>query len=222
MNNSKNSNKVAAVIPFYNESKTINRIVLETLKYVSFVIAVNDGSTDGSPDNIPISEKVTLISYKRNRGKGYALRKGLEKGIEKGFLKLVTIDADSQHAPEEIPALITGLINYDIVIGNRLNDLKGMPLQRRISNKLTSFLLSIKTGQKILDSQCGFRAYRAEVVKNITTVEDCYEAETEILIKASRHGYKIGFINITTIYGDEESKMMPIKTTFGFIKLLFT
>jgi len=222
LNNSKNSNKVAAVIPFYNESKTINRIVLETLKYVSFVIAVNDGSTDGSPDNIPISEKVTLISYKRNRGKGYALRKGLEKGIEKGFLKLVTIDADSQHDPEEIPALISGLTNYDIVIGNRLNDLKGMPLQRRISNKITSFLLSIKTGQKILDSQCGFRAYRAEVVKNITTVEDGYEAETEILIKASRGGYKIGFINITTIYGDEESKMMPIKTTFGFIKLLFT
>ena len=222
MNNSRNNNKVAAVIPFYNESKTINRIVLETLKYVSFVIAVDDGSTDGSPDNIPITENVTLISYKKNCGKGYALRKGLEKGIEKGFLKLVTIDADSQHDPEEIPALISGLTNYDIVIGNRLNDLKGMPLQRRISNKITSFLLSIKTGQKILDSQCGFRAYRADVVKKITTVEDGYEAETEILIKASRHGYKIGFANVSTIYGDEESKMMPIKTTFGFIKLLFT
>lgn len=222
MNNSKNNNKVAAVIPFYNESKTINRIVLETLKYVSFVIAVDDGSTDGSPDNIPITENVTLISYKKNCGKGYALRKGLEKGIEKGFLKLVTIDADSQHDPEEIPTLISGLTNYDIVIGNRLNDLKGMPLQRRISNKITSFLLSIKTGQKILDSQCGFRAYRADVVKKITTVEDGYEAETEILIKASRHGYKIGFANVSTIYGDEESKMMPIKTTFGFIKLLFT
>lgn len=222
MNNSRNNNKAAAVIPFYNESKTINRIVLETLKYVSFVIAVDDGSTDGSPDNIPITENVTLISYKKNCGKGYALRKGLEKGIEKGFLKLVTIDADSQHDPEEIPKLISGLTNYDIVIGNRLNDLKGMPLQRRISNKITSFLLSIKTGQKILDSQCGFRAYRADVVKKITTVEDGYEAETEILIKASRHGYKIGFANVSTIYGDEESKMMPIKTTFGFIKLLFT
>ncbi len=222
MNNSRSNNKVAAVIPFYNESKTINRIVLETLKYVSFVIAVDDGSTDGSPNNIRVTENVTLISYKRNRGKGYALRKGLEKGIEKGFLKLITIDADFQHDPEEIPALISGLINYDIVIGNRLNDLKGMPLQRRISNKITSFLLSIKTGQKILDSQCGFRAYRAEVVNNITTVEDGYEAETEILIKASRDGYKIGFANVSTIYGDEESKMMPIKTTFGFIKLLFT
>ncbi len=210
------------MIPFYNENKTINRIVLETLKYVSFVIAVDDGSTDGSPDNIPITENVTLISYERHRGKGYALRKGLEKGIEKGFIKLITIDADFQHDPEEIPTLISGLINYDIVIGNRLNDLKGMPLQRKISNKITSFLLSIKTGQKILDSQCGFRAYRAEVVKNIKTTEDGYEAETEILIKASRDRYKIGFANVYTIYGDEESKMMPIKTTFGCIKLLFT
>ncbi len=222
MNNSRNNNKVAAVIPFYNESKTINRLVLETLKYVGFVIAVDDGSTDGSADNMLISENVTLISYNKNRGKGYALRKGLEKGIENGFMKLITIDADFQHDPKEIPSLISGLINYDIIIGNRLNDLKGMPLQRRISNKITSFLLSIKTGQKILDSQCGFRAYRAEVVNNITTVEDGYEAETEILIKASRGGYKIGFANISTIYGDEESKMMPIKTTFGFIKLLFT
>jgi len=222
LNNSRSNNKVAAVIPFYNESKTINRIVLETLKYVSFVIAVDDGSIDGSPENIPITENLTLISYRKNRGKGYALRKGLEKAIEKGFIKLITIDADFQHDPEEIPTLISGLINYHIVIGNRLNDLKGMPVQRRISNKITSFLLSIKTGQKILDSQCGFRAYRAEVFKNITTVEDGYEAETEILIKASRSGYKIGFTNVSTIYGDEESKMIPIKTTFGFIKLLFT
>jgi len=155
LNNSRNNNKVAAVIPFYNESKTINRLVLETLKYVSFVIAVDDGSTDGSADNMLISENVTLISYNKNRGKGYALRKGLEKGIENGFMKLITIDADFQHDPKEIPTLISGLINYDIIIGNRLNDLKGMPLQRRISNKITSFLLSIKTGQKILDSQCG-------------------------------------------------------------------
>lgn len=221
MNNSRNNNKIAAVIPFYNENKTINRIVLETLKHVSFVIAVDDGSTDGSSDNIHNTENVTIISYKRNRGKGYALRKGFEKGIDNGFLKLITIDADFQHDPEEIPKLISGLINYDIVIGNRLNDLKGMPLQRRISNKITSYLLTIKTGQKILDSQCGFRAYRAEVIKNVKTNEDGYEAESEILIKASHQGYRIGFGDISTIYGDEISKMNPVKSTIGFIKLIF-
>ena len=90
-----------------------------------------------------------------------------------------------------------------------------------MSNKITSFLLSLKTGKKIIDSQCGFRAYRAEVIKNIKTVKNGYDAESEIIIKASRKGYKIGFTDISTIYGNEESKMSPIKTTFNFIKVLF-
>ena len=96
-----------------------------------------------------------------------------------------------------------------------------MPLHRKMSNKITSFLLSLKTGVKIIDSQCGFRAYKAEVIKNIRTVKNGYEAESEILIKAARKRYKIGFTDISTIYGNEESKMSPVKTTFNFIKVLF-
>jgi len=126
-----------------------------------------------------------------------------------------------QHNPDEIPLLLYELNNFDIVIGNRLNNLVDMPLHRRMSNKITSFLLSIKTGQRIIDSQCGFRAFRSEVIKNIKTVKNGFEAESEILIKASRKGYKIGFTDISTIYGNEESKMTPVKTTFNFIKVLF-
>ena len=126
-----------------------------------------------------------------------------------------------QHNPDEIPSLVYELNNFDIVIGNRLNNLVNMPLDRRMSNKITSFLLSMKTGQKIIDSQCGFRAYRSEVIKNIKTVKNGFEAESEIIIKASRKGYKIGFTDISTIYGNEESKMTPVKTTFNFIKVLF-
>ncbi|MGD8307599.1 MAG: hypothetical protein PVF17_13160, partial [Ignavibacteria bacterium] len=87
--------------------------------------------------------------------------------------------------------------------------------------KLTSFLLSIKTGCRLLDSQCGFRAFKSDVVKNIETTYPGYEAESEILILAARNNYKIGFCNISTIYGNQKSKMNPIKTTFGFIKILF-
>jgi hypothetical protein len=126
-----------------------------------------------------------------------------------------------QHNPDEIPLLLYELNNFDIVIGNRLNNLVNMPLHRRMSNKITSFLLSIKTGQKIIDSQCGFRAYKAKVIKNIKTVKNGFEAESEIIIKASRKGYKFGFTDISTIYGNEESKITPVKTTFNFIKVLF-
>ncbi len=97
-----------------------------------------------------------------------------------------------------------------------------MPIQRRLSNKLTSLLLSIKTGQKIIDSQCGFRAYKSEVIKNIKTNFPGFEAESEMIIKAARKGYKIGFVDITTIYGDEKSKMKPVRAIIGFLRVLFS
>jgi len=221
LNTSKNNNKIAAIIPFFNERATINQVIQLTLKHVDAVIAIDDGSTDNSSETIALTENITLIVNATNRGKGFALRKGLSYAVEKGFDKLITIDADMQHNPDEIPLLCSKLNDYPIVIGNRLNNLKGMPLQRKISNKITSYLLSIKTGQDILDSQSGFRAYSAEVIANVKTDEDGYEAESEILIKASQKGYRIGFENISTIYGDEISNMNPVKSTIGFIKLIF-
>jgi glycosyltransferase involved in cell wall biosynthesis len=221
LNSSKKKNNVAAIIPFYNERRTINTVISQTLLYVHHVIAVNDGSIDDSLNIITESDDITLISFDNNIGKGSALEAGLKKGVELGYKYLVTIDADLQHNPREIPFLLNALDKFDIVIGNRLNNLKGMPFQRILSNRITSFLLSIKTGQKLVDSQCGFRAYISEVIKNVNTRNPGYEAESEMLIMASRKNYKIGFVNISTIYGNEKSKMNPYKTTFGFIKILF-
>ena len=120
-----------------------------------------------------------------------------------------------------IPALVSGLQNFDLVLGNRLNDISGMPFQRIMSNKLTSFLLSKKTGVKIIDSQCGFRAFRTEVLQKVRTRSNGYEAESEIIILAAREGFKIGFVDVPTIYGNEKSKMNPFNVIFGFIKILF-
>ncbi|UCH64993.1 MAG: glycosyltransferase family 2 protein [Ignavibacterium sp.] len=218
----RNNNKIAAVIPFFNERSTINQIVQSTLNHVNTVVAIDDGSTDNSSENINLLENVILLKNDTNQGKGFALRRGLNYAVEKGFDKVITLDADLQHNPDEIPLLYSKLDEYPIVVGNRLKNLKGMPLHRRMSNKLTSYLLTIKTGQKILDSQSGFRAYRADVIKNVITTNNGYEAESEILINASRKGYRIGFADISTIYGNEMSKMNSVTSTIGFIKLLFS
>lgn len=215
------TNKVAAVIPFYNESKTINEVIQRTLKHVHYVFAVDDGSTDNSAELITLKDKVQIITIPVNRGKGFALRTGVNAALNEGYSEIVTLDADLQHNPDEIPLLTAGLKDYQIVIGNRLNNLKGMPLQRRISNKITSKLLSMKTGQKIIDSQCGFRAYNLEVLNKVKTVKNGYVAESEILIKAAKNGYRIGFVDISTIYGNEKSKMNGFKATFDFVRLLF-
>jgi len=126
-----------------------------------------------------------------------------------------------QHNPKSIPALLSGLDNFDLVVGNRLKDLSGMPFQRIMSNKLTSFLLSKKTGMKIIDSQCGFRAFSREVLLNVQSRSNGYEAESEIIILATRAGFKIGFVEVQTIYGNEKSKLNPVKAIIGFIKVLF-
>lgn len=214
--------KIAVVIPFYNEQQTLPEIINRTLPFVDIIIAVNDGSTDEFLKHIRINERIVLVSNKKNEGKGFAINKGLKKSIELKSDITVTLDADLQHPPEFIPSLIQKLDENDLVLGNRLSDLKGMPFQRILSNKLTSFLLGIKLKQFIPDSQCGFRAYKTSILHEIIPESKGYEAETEILIKAKRKGFKIGFAEIPTIYGNQKSKMKSFKTIKGFLRVLFT
>jgi len=222
LNNISKTNKVCAVIPFYNENRYIREVINRTLPFVDFVIAVDDGSTDNSSIEVPKSEDVILLSYPKNQGKGYALKTGFMESIKRTTGITITLDADLQHIPEKIPELISGLDNYDVVIGNRLHNLKKMPVQRILSNKLTSLLLSIKTKQKLIDTQSGFRAYKTKILNNILPVFTGFEAESEMLVKAAESGYKINFVPIPTIYADETSKMKSVQAIIGFIKVLLS
>ena len=98
---------------------------------------------------------------------------------------------------------------------------KDMPFQRILSNKITSALLTIKTGQQIIDSQCGYRAYKIDLLKEVKSYSFGYEAESEMIIYSARANYKIGWVDISTIYGNEKSKMNPVNAILGFIKILF-
>ncbi|MGB5288352.1 MAG: glycosyltransferase family 2 protein [Ignavibacteriaceae bacterium] len=224
MSNSKDKNNIpgsiCAVIPFYNEKATLNKVLLETTKYVHYIFAVNDGSNDDTYDYERKNTKVKFIDLENNFGKGRALDVGFKAAVSSGYDSVVTLDADLQHDAKYIPALVEGLKLFDIVIGNRLKNLKCMPLQRKISNKLTSFFLTLKTGQEILDSQCGFRAYSAKVLSVVNTNYPGFEAESEILVKAAKKEFKIGFVEIPTIYGNENSKMRPVRAIFGFLKVI--
>lgn len=221
MNNSLNQNKICAIIPFYNESEHLPGIINDTLPFVDRIIAVNDGSTDNSASLIPKSKEIQTISYAVNKGKGYALNLGFMECIKSGYGYTVTLDADYQHNPEYIPSLIKELDSSDIVIGNRLNKLNRMPIHRIISNKLTSFLLSIKTKTKIIDSQCGFRAYKTSVLESILPSYEGFEAESEIILNAANKNLKISFVYVPTIYNNEKSKMRSFQAIKGFIKVLF-
>lgn len=218
----KRTNKICAVIPFFNEEKYLNQVVQSTLKFVDAIIAVNDGSTDDSLLCLNNISGITVMNIHSNTGKGYALQQGFNKCIELGFDEVITIDGDGQHKPEYIPLLLKNLETFDIVIGNRLNDVSSMPIHRRLSNKLTSYFLSKKLGIKITDSQCGFRAYKIKVLQEVRTDLKGFEAESEILVKSARKNFSIGFVDIPTIYADEKSKMKSFQAIKGFIKVLLS
>ncbi|WP_337871847.1 glycosyltransferase family 2 protein [Ignavibacterium sp.] len=220
MNNSKRKINIAAVIPFFNESEFVREIVYTTLNFTDFVIAVDDGSTDNSAEKIKDLENVFIIKNAKNFGKGYSLKNGFEKAVELNAEYVVTLDADGQHKPELIQSFLEKISYCDIVIGNRMKDVKNMPMQRILSNKITSYLLSKKLGVSILDSQCGFRIYRRIVLENIRTKFNGFEAESEILVEAARKNFRIEFIDIPTVYENQNSKMKPFQAIKGFIKVL--
>lgn len=222
MTSTKRNNKVCAVVPFYNEEKHLRNVIISTLKFVDQVIVVNDGSTDNSVLTLNGLTDITLLSIEKNTGKGYTLQQGFNELLKKDYDLIVTIDGDGQHKPEYIPVMLKKLESFDIVIGNRLNDVRSMPILRRLSNRFTSLLLSRKLGIDISDSQCGFRVYKKKVIEQVKTDMNGFEAESEILVKAARKKFSIGFVDIPTIYADENSKMKSYQAIKGFIKVLLS
>jgi glycosyltransferase involved in cell wall biosynthesis len=217
---SKNQNRICAVIPFYNEETHLQDVVNKVLKYVDKVILVNDGSTDNSIKLVEKTDRIIIISHNANLGKGSALKTGFEQSIKIKSEITITIDADNQHDPTFIPELAKKIEQFDCVIGNRIKTKSSMPIHRRLSNYLTSKILSIKTGFNILDSQSGFRAFKTKILFNILPHYSGFEAESEMIVKISKNNYSLGFTEISTIYGKDDSKMKAIPTIIGFMKVI--
>ncbi len=185
---------ISVVIPAYNEAKTIGGVISDTmLSLQSFgmpfeVIVVDDGSTD---DTTQIAQryKVTVLANGKNRGKGYALRKGFHRA--KGNM-IVTIDADGSHNPKEIPALVNRLLKgVDMVAGSRALGYRIASTSRlhRLGNWIISAIILILTEKYVADSQTGFRAFKKEALKGLNLTSDGFDIEAEITVKALANGF---------------------------------
>ncbi|MFH1783051.1 MAG: glycosyltransferase family 2 protein [Candidatus Omnitrophota bacterium] len=212
---------VFIVIPTYNESRTIGYIVSRLIEKGFRVVVIDDGSKDHT---IVDANRygADLIVHEKNVGKGRCLREGLEYAIENGCDVAITMDGDGQHDLREINKFIekhreTGA---DIVIGDRMHDPKKMPLVRRWTNRFMSFLVSSMLGQKISDSQCGYRLISRKAIEKMNLKTSKYEIDSEILLEAKRHGLKITSVDIASIYGEEYSQIHPFFDTIRFIRFI--
>ncbi len=210
------------IIPSYNAGEHISSLLTQLERFASKrdIIVVDDGSQDDT-SSIVRDWGVNLLAHKKNLGKGAALKTAFKKALNDGYDAVITIDADLQHPPELIPKLLAPLENgFDITVGNRLWDTSKMPLERKVSNYLSTLATSILAGQRLSDSQCGFRAIRRWVIERADLKCDKYQHESEMLVEAARMGAKIAFIEMPTIYNGNKSYFDPVADTARFIAFL--
>ena len=206
------------IIPAYNPPNTIFQLI-STIHTITIcpIIIIDDGS---DPPISLESINCTLLRNDQNMGKGAALLKGLNYAQTSGFTHAVTLDADNQHDPEILPSFLECDENISIVLGAREFD-HTMPVHRKISNKLTSNIISRICKKKILDSQCGYRRYSLQDVCSKTYSESGFQFESEVLFKLLRDNYTLKHISVPTIYSNENSAMNNFRDTFKFINLIF-
>lgn len=215
-----NRSTVAAVIPAYLEEKHIGEVVERTLRQLDHVLVVDDGSSDATAANARAAGGEVIV-HERNLGKGDAIKNGLRHWLERGFQHVIILDGDGQHLPEEIDRFIAAATRgAQLIIGTRMNDVRTMPLLRRIVNRYMSHRISRLCGQKIPDTQCGFRMIHASVIPDLLKGTERFEYETEMLIKVSQKGFRIDSVPISTVYSDEVSSIHPFRDTLRFLKLM--
>ena len=217
-----NQNSVLVLIPAYNAGKYLDELIPRCMKYVcdSNLLLVNDGSSDNTLELIK-KHNVKYISFPENRGKGAALMAGFEYAIKENYRSVLTIDADLQHLPEEIPRFFALDNGKRLVMGTRDINLKIMPFARWLTNNLTSMIISIFSSQRVRDSQSGYRLIPTEVLKAIPLKTVKYDFESEMLFKVGAVGCPIVEVSISTVYEGSQSYINPFKDTGRFIRQIW-
>jgi glycosyltransferase involved in cell wall biosynthesis len=217
---------ISAVIPAFNEELTIGNViervtaVMQKNGYTYEIMVVDDCSADKS---VEISKRhgVKVFSLKKHMGKGYALRVGFAKA--KGEI-ITTIDSDGSHRPEELPLLLTPILQNkaDLVIGSRyLNQNPAAAKKLNASGvRLFNLLIKILTRTEVSDSQSGYRVMKASLLRNMRLNSREYEIESEMLVKTARQGFRVREVSISfeqRTYGT--SRLDPVVDGF---KILFS
>ncbi len=182
------------VIPAYNEAATIRDVASRAVRQIENVIVVDDGSTDGTAEAL-VGLPVVLLRNPTNCGKAASLWRGFQQALAAGASGVVTLDGDGQHAPEDIPRLLTeAAFNPEhVIIGARRRDQRRAVFWRYVANRVADFWISWAAGYSFADSQSGFRVYPAALLRGVKIAhgnDRSFVFESEILIEAMRSGYQ--------------------------------
>lgn len=233
LDNKNTPQSYCVIVPTYNNCKTLRKVLSEVIAIHTSVIVVNDGSTDNTAEIIADFPSVTAIQYAQNKGKGNALKLAFRKASELGFDYAVTIDSDGQHYPNDIPKLVTCFENNPghIIMGSRNMKQSGIPGKSSFGNSFSNFWFWAETGNKLSDTQTGFRAYPLKPIEGMRFYTKKFEFEIEILVRLAWKNVKFTEVPIKVEYPEDRvSHFRPFKdftrisilnTVFVILALLF-
>jgi glycosyltransferase involved in cell wall biosynthesis len=211
-------------IPAFNEEQTIARVILDAQKFAGKVVVCDDGSTDYTA-KIAEGLGADVVRHEKNGGYGASIKSLFLRAHELGADIFVTLDADGQHEPNEIPVIVKPIVDgaADVVIGSRFVDKKGtteMPLYRQLGAKLISKMVNGSAKNGVSDSQSGFRAYNHLALSSLNFFEDGMGASVEILLSASKQDLRIVEVPSTCKYntvGSDTSSEHPVTHAMGVV-----
>ncbi len=222
MGQKNNFQSTLLLIPVYNAALHLPTLISRCRQYVrnDDILLINDGSTDASLD-IMQKERVNYITFPSNRGKGAALKAGFDFAVANNYRSVLTIDADLQHLPEEIPRFLALDNGNRLVMGTRTINRAIMPFARWLTNNLTSLVISVFSTQRIRDSQSGYRLIPTALLRSLPLRSIRYDLESEMLFKAGVVGCEVVEAPISTIYEGSHSYINPFKDTTRFIRQIW-
>jgi glycosyltransferase involved in cell wall biosynthesis len=217
-----NSKDICVVIPTYNNEKTLASVIDSVLEFTPSIIVVNDGSTSPTDDILnQYREKINIVSYTKNRGKGYALKCGFDYAEQAGYRYALTLDSDGQHYAEDIPFFMEAIQKYPdtLIIGNRNLTQDNMPEKNTFANRFSNFWFAIQTGIQLPDTQTGFRLYPLKKMKKLRPFTSRYEAELELLVRCAWKGIKLVSIPIRVYYAPAKERVSHFRPGIDFFRI---
>ena len=212
-----NNWRVCVVIPTYNNASTLASVVKGVAQYTPNIIVVNDGCTDGTDKLLAESfPHIDVVTHNRNRGKGAALLSAFKKAQQMGYTHAITIDADGQHAPADLPLFFKAIKQAPnaIVVGNRFDadkfsadNNRNMNGQSKFANRFSNFWFAVQTGRRLPDTQTGFRAYPLRLLRWLPMVTNRYESELALMVFAAWHNVPTISIPINVHYPPREERV---------------
>jgi len=197
-----------AALPVYNEAGYVNSVLDEVLRFAPNVLAVNDGSNDGTLELLNRRTDIAILHHEKNLGYGAALRTAFQYAIDEGYEVIVTLDCDGQHQPKRIPRFVAACASADIVSGSRyLKKYDGdsvPPAQRLFINKQITKTINDLFDWNLTDTFCGFKAYRTEAIAKLDITVDGYAMPLELWTQAAMLGMRILEVPVPLIYLDEK------------------